>query len=81
MTFAELAAHLGVDIDRKAEFEDAPPAGAPPIASGRDVIAERLAHARGEGPEPVPDPTPPGVLVALGAGLIGPPGADPSGRP
>lgn len=66
-SWAQLTCWLGADRDRIPQNgEDVS------VPSGRDVIAERLAHARGEGPEPTADLTP-AALPAL-AGAMMPPG-------
>lgn len=63
----KLAAMLGTDgIDRTPPDDDE---GQIPSAGGRDIIAERYAYERGEGPKPEADPTPP-MLGLLGPGLI-----------
>lgn len=67
----KIAAFLGVDIDRIEEAKARTGDGLG-LPSGRDdLIERRLAHARGEGPAPEAAPTPPGVIAALGGGLIG----------
>jgi len=60
--FSSLTAFLGADRPRGAQLEDEGE-----VPSGRDVIAERLAHAEGLGPEPEADPIPPNHPLLTGA--------------
>lgn len=71
----KIAAFLGVDVDRAEERGEAPQPDGGSLQSGRDrdIIAERLAHARGEGPKPEADPPPASLASFVGEGFIGPP--------
>ncbi len=59
----EAAAVLGSDVNRSVE-KDAPD-GTDVAPSSRNLIAERLAHKRGQGPKPVPDRTNPAMMAEL----------------
>lgn len=49
------------------------------VPSGRDVIAERYAHERGEAPAPDADALPASMLPLVQAGFIGPTAAEVAG--
>lgn len=58
MELWEIAAAMGVDEKQTPRFYDGRP-----LRSGRDLVAERVAAARGDGEEPEPDAPGPAMLA------------------